>query len=71
MLHKIEISTETKMLIRTFGSTQESYDTIIKRIYKLAVKQQIRDFLLSSKNCISIDEAIRRTKEKYKINRTQ
>ena len=52
----IQLSKETRDKISTFGVKGESYDNILRRIYSLAVKEQLRDFLLSSKNTISLDE---------------
>jgi len=53
----IQISKETKELINTFGSKEDTYEDIIKRMYDLAVKEQLKEFLLSSENTIPIDEA--------------
>ena len=61
----IQVSKETKAAIGTFGTKEDTYEDILKRMYNLAVKEQLREFLLSSKNAIPIDEAIRRTKEKW------
>lgn len=61
----IQISKETKDLISTFGTDDETYDDMIKKIYDLAVKQQLRELLLSSEGTISIDEAIRKHKKKW------
>lgn len=61
----IQISKKTKELIGTFGSKEETYEDIIKRMYKMAVKEQLREFLMSSKNTISIAEAKRRYHEKW------
>ena len=52
----IQLSKETKEKISSFGVKGESYDKIINRIYSLAVKDQLKDFLLSSKNTLSLDE---------------
>ncbi len=52
----IQLSRETKEKISSFGFKGESYDDILKRIYSLAVKDQLKDFLLSSENTISLDE---------------
>ncbi|MBI4980098.1 hypothetical protein HZC30_00905 [Candidatus Woesearchaeota archaeon] len=62
----IQLSVETKQLISTFGSKEDTYEDIIKRMYDLATKEQLRQFLLSSEDTISIDEAIRRTKKKWR-----
>lgn len=61
----IQISKETKDLIGTFGSKEDTYDDIINRIYRLAVKEQVNEFLMSSENTIPIDEAIRRAKKEW------
>ena len=53
----IQLKKETKDKISSFGMKGDSYDDIIKRIYSLAVKEQLREFLLSSENTISIEEA--------------
>lgn len=61
----IQLSVETKQLISTFGTKEDTYEDIIKRMYDLATKEQLREFLLSSEDTISIDEAIRRTKKRW------
>ncbi len=43
-------------MIGTFGTKEDTYEDIIKNMYKLAVKQQLRDFLMSSENTITLDE---------------
>jgi hypothetical protein len=61
----IQISQDTKELISTFGTKENTYEDIIKHMYKLAVKEQLREFLMSSKNTIPIDEAIKIAKKKW------
>ncbi|MBD3318313.1 hypothetical protein GF342_00200 [Candidatus Woesearchaeota archaeon] len=61
----IQLSKETKKLISTFGSKEDTYDTIIRRLYKLAVKEQLKEFLLSSEGTMPIDEAIKKAKKKW------
>ncbi|MDD5192399.1 MAG: hypothetical protein PHH54_01760 [Candidatus Nanoarchaeia archaeon] len=61
----IQLSKETKDKISSFGVKGESYDEILKRIYSLAVKEQLRDFLMSSEGFISIDEAIEKHNKKW------
>ena len=53
----IQLSTETKQLIGTFGSKEDTYEEIILRMYDLATKEQLREFLLSSEDTISLAEA--------------
>ncbi|MBA7671614.1 hypothetical protein ES703_79773 [subsurface metagenome] len=62
----IQLSKETKKKISSFGMKGESYDEIIKRVYSMAVKEQIREFLMSDEGCISIDEAIERHNKKWR-----
>jgi len=61
----IQLSTETKTLISTFGTKEDSYEDIIKRIYELAVKEQLKEFLLSSENTITLDEARKKHVKKW------
>lgn len=61
----IQLSEETKALIGTFGTKEDTYEDIIKRMYRLAVKEQLRDFLMSSENTISLDEARKRLARKW------
>jgi len=55
----IQISQDTKKLIGTFGSKEDTYEDIIKRMYNLAVREQLREFLMSSENTITLEEAKR------------
>ena len=61
----IQLSKETKDKISSFGVKGESYDEIIKRIYSLAVKDQLREFLLSSENTVSLDEFEKEINKKW------
>lgn len=65
MTTTIQISNETKKLISSFGSKEDTYDVIVKRLYDLAVKEQLREFLLSSKDSISIEEARKEVEKKW------
>jgi len=53
----IQLSKEIKEKISSFGVKGESYNDILNRIYSLAVKEQLREFLMSSENTVSIEEA--------------
>lgn len=53
----IQLSKELKDKISSFGVKGESYNEILKRIYSLAVKEQLREFLMSDEGYISIEEA--------------
>ena len=61
----IQLSKETKDKISSFGVKGESYDDIINRIYSLAVKDQLRNFLMSSEGFIPIEEAIKEADKKW------
>jgi len=61
----IQLSKETKEKISSFGIKGESYDTIIKRIYSFAVKEQLRNFLMSSEGFISIADARKELNKKW------
>lgn len=61
----IQVSKETKDLISTFGTKEDSYENIIKRMYELAVREQLKEFLLSSDNTITLEEARKRHAKKW------
>ncbi len=62
MVTTIQLSDETKQMIGSFGSKGDTYEEIIKRIYNMAIKEQLRQFLLSSDDTISLEEAQKRHK---------
>ena len=53
----IQISEEVKEKIKSFGNKGDTYQNIIERLYNIAVKDQLREFLMSSDNAISLEEA--------------
>jgi len=61
----IQLSKETKEKISTFGIKGESYDNILKRIYSLAVKEQLRNFLMSDEGFVPIEDAIKEADKKW------
>ncbi len=61
----IQITTETKEQIQSFGTKGETYDDIIRKLYEIAVKQQLRDLLVSSEDDLPIEEALARAKNKW------
>ena len=61
----IQLSKEIKKKISSFGAKGESYDDILKRIYSMAVKEQLRNFLMSNEECISLDEFEREVNKKW------
>ena len=65
MVSTIQLSKETKALISTFGNKEDTYEDIIKRMYNMAIKEQLREFLMSSENTVSIEEARRIINQKH------
>ena len=61
----IQLSKETRDKICSFGIKGESYDAILKRIYSLAVKEQLRNFLMSDEGFIPIEDAIKEADKKW------
>jgi len=61
----IQLSKETKDKIASFGNKGESYDAILKRIYSFAVKEQLRNFLMSDEGFIPIEDAIKEADKKW------
>ena len=61
----IQLSKETRDKISSFGVKGESYEVILKRIYSFAVKEQLREFLLSSEGTISIEEERKELDKKW------
>jgi hypothetical protein len=61
----IQLSKETRDKLSSFGIKGESYDIILKRIYSLAVKEQLRDFLMSDTGFVPIEDAIKEAGKKW------
>jgi len=61
----IQLSKETKNKIASFGIKGESYDVILRRVYSLAIKEQLREFLMSNEGFIPIEEAIEEADKKW------
>lgn len=61
----IQLSKETKDKIASFGVKGESYDEIIRRIYSIAIKEQLRNFLMSDEGFIPIEDAIKEADKKW------
>lgn len=61
----IQLNKKTKEKISSFGAKGESYDEIINRIYDLAVKEQLRQFLMSDDGFISIEDARKELDKKW------
>lgn len=53
----IQIDEEIRDKIKSFGSKGETYNDILKRLYEIAVQQQLRDLLFSSKDVLTLAQA--------------
>lgn len=65
MTSTIQLSKEAKTMISSFGTKEDTYEDIIKRMYALAVKEQLREFLMSTEGTISLDEARKRHTKRW------
>ena len=65
MTSTIQLSKETKTMISSFGTKEDTYEDIIKRMYALAVKEQLREFLMSTEGTISLGEARKRHAKRW------
>jgi hypothetical protein len=65
MASTIRVSNVVKEKIASFGLKGESYDQIISRIYDLAVKEHMRQFLMSSEKYISLDQFEKEVNKKW------
>ena len=61
----IQLSKKMKDKIASFGQKGESYDEIIRKIYNLAIKEQLREFLMSAEGYIPIEDAIKEAEAKW------
>ena len=61
----IQLSRVMKDKISSFGTKGDSYDSIIRKIYSLAIKEQLREFLMSGEGFVPIEEAIKEADEKW------
>jgi len=61
----IQLSKETKKKISSFGAKGDSYDNILNKIYSMAVKEQLREFLMSDEGYISLDEFEKEVNKKW------
>jgi len=61
----IQLSKETKKKISSFGAKGESYDEILNKIYSMAIKEQLREFLMDDESYITIEEARKELNKKW------
>lgn len=65
MTSTIRVSNVVKKKLASFGLKGESYDTIINRMYDLAVKEHMRQFLMPSEKYISLDDFEKEVNKKW------
>ena len=59
----ISISKDVRNGIIEFGSKNETYDQILKRILKSVKERQLQELLMNETDCITIEEARKRLKK--------
>jgi hypothetical protein len=60
----IQVDQETKAKLQSFGKKGETYQDIINRLYTIAVREQLRQYV-SETPTVPIDDAISRAKKKW------
>jgi predicted CopG family antitoxin len=65
MTSTIRLSHEVKEKISTFGLKGESSEEIINRLYDLAVKERVREFLMPSSKYVSLEEFRKEVEKKW------
>lgn len=65
MITTIQLEKETKEKIATFGEKGESYDEIIKKLYSIAVKVQLKEFLMSKEGFVPVEDALKEAKKRW------
>ncbi|OIO64231.1 hypothetical protein AUJ68_06820 [Candidatus Woesearchaeota archaeon CG1_02_57_44] len=53
----IQLSTDAKALLGSFGTKDDTYEDIVRRVCAMAAKEQLRQFLMGSENTITLEEA--------------
>lgn len=62
----IAISNEIKERLNEFGMKGETYSQIMARILEIAKKRQLQELLMNEEDTISIDEAISKSKKRWR-----
>ena len=53
----IQLEEDVRDKLKSFGAKGETYNDIITKLYNVAVQQQLRDLLFSSKDVLTLAEA--------------
>jgi len=61
----ISISEDVKKEIIKFGAKGETYNQILRRILDNAKERQLQELLMDEKDCVPIDDALKRAKKRW------
>ena len=65
----IQVSNDLKKKLSSFGTKGESYEEILRRVYNMAVKTQLREFLMEGGDFVSLEEARKEVEKKWPKSR--
>ena len=65
MVTTISLSEETKEKLRNLGRTGESYDDIIKKMYKITKKHLLLAYLYDTSDSVSVHEALAEAQKRW------
>ena len=54
----IQVNTETRDKIKSLGKMGESFDTVLNKLYALAVKKQMENYLMDTSGYVDIEELL-------------
>ena len=69
MVTTIQLSHELKEKIANFGSKNETYEEILERLYDMAIETQLRKYLMSDENTITIEKDIKEAERKWPMSK--
>ena len=61
----IALPKELKDRIRSFGMMGENYSDVILRLLEGARERRLQDFLMSSEDCVSVEDALAEARRKW------
>jgi predicted CopG family antitoxin len=64
----IQVDSEVKDQLTEFKMPGETYNDLLKRLYKSACERQLQDLLMDNSDCVSVEEALRMAEEEYGKN---
>lgn len=60
----ISISKDLRDKIKKFGNKGDTYTDILNKLYKSAKERELHDLLMNDDDCIPIETALKRAKER-------